>query len=125
MNNKRHQLIIIGNGFDLHFGLKSSYRDFYNSGIGRESNNLFLQLAKNEDFDWSDIETLLKNLLWCVNTLNLSAIQKITTSHSDAVFTNISGKVPPAVNCSQAEFSKMREILGSYIWKWFRFDYPD
>ncbi len=41
------QLLILGNGFDLHCGLKSSYKDFFESEIVTDSNNYWEITIRN------------------------------------------------------------------------------
>ena len=77
------QLLILGNGFDLHCGLKSSYKDFFESEIVTDSNNyweitirntfskfwegLLFQYYRqfgNKDYEWCDIEKIIMETLW-------------------------------------------------------------
>lgn len=75
------QLLILGNGFDLHCGLKSSYKDFFRSEILYAANGLkllqpgvsgfwesllleYYKIKKNDDYNWCDIETIIKKTLW-------------------------------------------------------------
>ncbi|MEX2350039.1 MAG: AbiH family protein, partial [Flavobacteriaceae bacterium] len=56
-------LYILGNGFDLNLGLKTSYRDFYESYKTIESNknnvnNLKMNISENFK-NWSDLELAL------------------------------------------------------------------
>lgn len=84
------QLLILGNGFDLHCGLKSSYKDFFQSTIldtigGRYS----LQQMKagvsgfwetlllgyyttfsKVNYNWCDIETIIKNTVLAIGNRN-------------------------------------------------------
>ncbi|MCH5158158.1 MAG: hypothetical protein J1F33_03065 [Clostridiales bacterium] len=77
------QLLILGNGFDLHCGLKSSYKDFFRSsildtigepfglkqlqvGVTGFWESLLLEyykLSEKDDYNWCDIETIMKNTL--------------------------------------------------------------
>lgn len=79
----KYQLLILGNGFDLHCGLKSSYKDFFRSeildtigeqfglkqlqaGVSGFWENLLLEYYKldnNDDYTWCDIEEIIKNTL--------------------------------------------------------------
>ncbi len=76
-------LLILGNGFDLHCGLKSSYKDFFRStildtvaepfglkqlqaGVSGFWESLFLEYYKinpEEDYNWCDIETIIKDTI--------------------------------------------------------------
>ena len=59
MNNSS-SLLIIGNGFDLNCGLKTSYKNVYEEYIVSESDSVLIHKFKNEissDFEkWSDFE---------------------------------------------------------------------
>lgn len=79
----KQQLLILGNGFDLHCGLRSSYRDFFRSEILYAANesfhlkllqpgvsgfweSLLLEYYKvygNQDYNWCDIEAIIKDTL--------------------------------------------------------------
>lgn len=80
---EKSQLLILGNGFDLHCGLKSSYRDFFRGEIldtyseqcrhpviqkgsrGFWENLLFEYYKCNkDDYNWCDIEAIIKDTLW-------------------------------------------------------------
>lgn len=78
-----YQLLILGNGFDLHCGLKSSYKDFFNNSIldttvksfgikrmkisdaGFWENLLFeyYKISGDMDYNWCDIEEIIKSNL--------------------------------------------------------------
>ncbi len=77
------QLLILGNGFDLHCGLKSGYKDFFRgaildtigrpfglqkmkvgvSGFWEELLFEYYKLYGDEDYDWCDIENIIKETL--------------------------------------------------------------
>lgn len=79
----KYQLLILGNGFDLHCGLKSSYKDFFRSeildtigepfglkrrqaGVSGFWESLLLEYYKLhdiEDYKWCDIETIIRDTL--------------------------------------------------------------
>ena len=81
------QLIILGNGFDLQCGLKSSYKDFFRSEILDTNGELFgIRQMKNncsgfweellfsyyktygdDDYKWCVIEAIIKETLFLVN----------------------------------------------------------
>ena len=83
------QLLIIGNGFDLHCGLKSAYKDFFQSTILDTIGERFgLQQMKagvsgfwetllfgyyttfgKVNYNWCDIETIIKNTVLCILVL--------------------------------------------------------
>lgn len=59
-------LYIIGNGFDLHHGLKTSYLDFRDDYVKKRNpqmwNNLldiYGDVPKQDDFWWKDFENML------------------------------------------------------------------
>ena len=68
-NESIKQLLIIGNGFDLACGLKSSYKDFFDNYFKSISSNrpkmywdqYFKKMSylnnNNDDYSWTDIET--------------------------------------------------------------------
>ncbi|WP_314066037.1 AbiH family protein [uncultured Vagococcus sp.] len=68
--NKKENYIIIGNGFDLSMGMKSSYNDFLEDVIKHynlktneqiyEFNHLFVKEFQGEQLSWSDFETLFE-----------------------------------------------------------------
>lgn len=82
------QLLILGNGFDLHCGLKSSYKDFFQSTILDTIGGRFgLQQMKagvtgfwetllfgyyikfgKFNYNWCDIETIIKNTLLAIGS---------------------------------------------------------
>lgn len=77
------QLLILGNGFDMHCGLNSSYKDFFRSsildtigepfglkqlqsGVSGFWEALLLEYYKfndKDDYNWCDIETIIKDTL--------------------------------------------------------------
>lgn len=89
------QLLIIGNGFDLHCGLKSGYADFFRSeildtttisfgipqlqadckGFWEELLLGYYIVNRNNDYNWCDIETIIKDTLWtiCFGDGNIAA----------------------------------------------------
>lgn len=81
---EKSQLLILGNGFDLHCGLKTSYKDFFRSEIFdtigeryglRQSKpgeifgfweSLLLEYYKSnnqDNYDWCDVERIIKDTL--------------------------------------------------------------
>ena len=65
-NESIKQLLIIGNGFDLACGLKSSYKDFFDNylnPISSTSSKMYweqyfkIMSYLNDDYSWTDIET--------------------------------------------------------------------
>lgn len=84
------QLLILGNGFDLHCGLQSSYKDFFQStildtigerfglqqmkaGVSGFWEALLLEYYKiygNIDYNWCDIETIIKDTILSIGNHN-------------------------------------------------------
>lgn len=77
------QLLILGNGFDLHCGLKSSYKDFFRSEILYAANGLkllqpgvsgfwesllleYYKAYDNQDYNWCDIERIIRDTLFLI-----------------------------------------------------------
>ena len=80
------QLLIIGNGFDLHCGLKSSYKDFFQStildtiggryGLAQKKAEIsgfwetllygYYKKFGNIDYNWCDIETIIKDTVFSI-----------------------------------------------------------
>ncbi len=84
------QLLILGNGFDLHCGLQSSYKDFFQSTILDTIGKQFAlhrmkagvsgfweaflleyyKIYRNDNYNWCDIETIIKNTLLTISGHN-------------------------------------------------------
>lgn len=80
------QLLIIGNGFDLHCGLQSSYKDFFRMTIldtlGEPFNLIQMKIGVSgfwehllfeyyktyayTDYNWCDIESIIQETLWSI-----------------------------------------------------------
>lgn len=65
-DDTQKSILIIGNGFDLNLGLKTSYNDFLKSSnfnsLLNSKNNLAIHLKNKHDLaNWIDIENELKN----------------------------------------------------------------
>ena len=80
---KYYQLLILGNGFDVHCGLQSRYKDFFRNalldtigepfgvqqlkvGVSGFWENLLLEYYKkygNKDYKWCDVEQIIKDTL--------------------------------------------------------------
>ena len=70
-----HQLIVLGNGFDLTCGLKSKFSDFYSSRTDNTYNfnsipndqrnvwDLILSQVEKDDLLWCDIESLISTFV--------------------------------------------------------------
>lgn len=138
------QLLIIGNGFDLHCGLKSTYKDFFKNAILNTTTenfilkqlkpgvkgfweSLLLEYYKNYNdlnYNWCDIETIIKNTLLLIGgnnksfafkalessrkgkdfytaTLNINdPIEKFLYTHCILIFNDILVKRPYCLNDS-------------------------
>jgi len=66
-------LFLLGNGFDLNLGLKTSYQDFYNYYKKESSKNDNIELLKKDMFEnfenWSDLELALGKYTKKINSL--------------------------------------------------------
>ena len=80
------QLLILGNGFDVHCGLKSSYKDFFRNaildatgesfglyqlraGVKGFWEGVFLEYYKvnhEYEYNWCKIEEIIKDILWLI-----------------------------------------------------------
>lgn len=76
------QLLILGNGFDLRCGLKSSYKDFFCGAILEKDNPKrmrsdasgfwetllfeYYKLNGDADYSWCDIENIIKETLFLI-----------------------------------------------------------
>lgn len=69
-----HILYLLGNGFDLNLGLKTSYKDFYDSYKAEKSDNENINLLKknisNNYKNWSDLELALGHYTEELKTLD-------------------------------------------------------
>lgn len=76
-NDKPKNIVVIGNGFDMSLGLKSSYQNFieyikhkkkFNKDYELyDYNRLFLRKYENFDLNWSDFENLYEETVWKIN----------------------------------------------------------
>lgn len=74
--------VIVGNGFDLNLGIKSSYGDFVEYIKSKfslhtpeevyEFNSLFVQSFEGYELNWSDFETVFENQILEINNLNVN-----------------------------------------------------
>lgn len=80
------QLLILGNGFDINCGLKSRYEHFFRkkildtttesfgvckmqagvTGFWEELLFGYYTVYKNTDYNWADVETIIKDTLWTI-----------------------------------------------------------
>ena len=76
-SDEENSLVIIGNGFDLNLGIKSSYTDFlnyllssHNLGTTEEIynfNKLFVQNFDGKSLNWCDFESIFEKQIVEVN----------------------------------------------------------
>lgn len=103
------QLLILGNGFDLHCGLKSSYKDFFQSSIldnigvqyglrqkkaeaiGFWENllNEYYKKFGNDNYRWCDIETIIKDTVLTIEEIAFNAIKSVRQGESLEVIKTI------------------------------------
>lgn len=103
------QLLILGNGFDLHCGLKSSYKDFFQSSIldnigvqyglrqkkaeaiGFWENllNEYYKKFGNDNYRWCDIETIIKDTVLTIEEIAFNAIKSVRQGESLEVIRTI------------------------------------
>lgn len=61
------KVVIIGNGFDLHHGLKTSYQDFTQNGLSTEKKEKLKRFAKELNLDnealWYDFEEIFRKII--------------------------------------------------------------
>ena len=70
------QLLIIGNWFDKHLGLKSLYVEYYLSlTVNERKNNIFTYLASNKNYNWADVEALLLKCLIIIKKLDAQTVK--------------------------------------------------
>ncbi|MCH5161226.1 MAG: hypothetical protein J1G04_04260 [Clostridiales bacterium] len=94
---KSSQLLILGNGFDVHCGLRSTYTDFFRSEIidtigesfGRKQLRAgvrgfwesllfeYYDVYDKNDYKWCDIETIIKDTLWSIYFGENSSVKNI------------------------------------------------
>ena len=76
------QLLIIGNGFDKHLGLKSLYVEYYLSLTENErKNNIFTYLASNKNYNWADVESLLLKCLIIIKKLDAQTVKNYISAY--------------------------------------------
>lgn len=61
----QNKVVIIGNGFDLDQGLKTSYKHFLSDGVqpGVDERNVIIQTALDQGENWCDVEMALANVI--------------------------------------------------------------
>jgi hypothetical protein len=126
------QLLIIGNGFDLQCGLKSSYKDFFECCIVDTIGGQFgLQQTKKGqafgfwerllleyhkkygsiDYKWCDIESIIKETLWLIN---FGANNAASPNPSAGLWRNATSCYDKNVDPSD-EFENEQDVVKKYI----------
>jgi hypothetical protein len=99
-------IFVIGNGFDLAHGLKTSYGHFMDSIDTKNTSNKLLKLLASKHTDkWSDIEYLYYNLL-----LHYNDFEYITKE-----FTNYEGDDFGNSKELDKNFEEIKEFLQNYL----------
>lgn len=114
------QLLIIGNGFDKHLGLKSTYAEYYSSLSDDErKNNIFTFLASDENYNWIDVELLLLKCLTIINKFELDNVRKYiysTDSHrKDDILYDMVFNVRSPVCKTISEEKKLTAAILEYL----------
>lgn len=86
MSDTKQKYIIVGNGFDLNLGIKSSYSHFVEklskvNKLSRPSdvysfNSLLKQEFNGNKLNWSDFETEFENQVFSINASNVDVTKK-------------------------------------------------
>lgn len=134
------RILIIGNGFDLCLGLKTSYRDFLGSTafkllIGNDNMLAAYLEYKNQIQNWVDVEHELKNYANGVaglsNDFNNYLLYKQKTSHSPIYHHHKNDKRTPLEqllsnrkDALKQEFVKLKQALHDYLSTGFNFITP-
>lgn len=108
------QLLIIGNGFDLHCGLPSSYKSFFEStildthgehfGLKQLKSNVsgfwegllleYYKVNKDDKYNWCDIESIIQNTLWYINSNLWKRALDFTRTNQDPMdYNELNGSV--------------------------------
>ncbi|CYU96360.1 Uncharacterised protein [Streptococcus suis] len=79
--------VIVGNGFDLNLGIKSSYNSFLEFMAKEHSlstpeeyyhfNSLFVKEFDGRKFNWADFETLYEDKVFSINTADFEKFQAV------------------------------------------------
>lgn len=100
----KQTLLILGNGFDLSLGLKTSYTNFVEYIVAKEemsNNNLFSKLKlEHETKGWVDIEVSLKKYVLEFSKMGKELDEKVRKEQAKIV---------------KKEFDEIRNILNEYI----------
>lgn len=122
---KKNFLLIIGNGFDLDLGLKTSYKDFINSEIYKKYENEIqdeYSFKKNYDIEYDEdinIFSYFKSVLRIQNWIDLEMeIGKLATRRTIDIDSETATtiKVPmKSTGAMMNSFNALRECLNEYI----------
>lgn len=107
------QLLIIGNGFDKHLGLKSTYAEYYSSLSDDErKNNIFTYLASNKNYNWADVESLLLKCLIIIKKLDAQTVKNYFLAYkSDSIEQILSGLVSSNNSQKIMTISEEKELI--------------
>ena len=107
------QLLIIGNGFDKHLGLKSLYVEYYFSLTENEQkNNIFTYLASNKNYNWADVESLLLKCLIIIKKLDAQTVKNYFLVYkSDSIEQILSGLVSSNNSQKIMTISEEKELI--------------
>lgn len=104
---QKSQLLILGNGFDVHCGLRSTYKDFFRSAILDTNGKRFglkqlqaevsvfwesllleyYKVDKKDDYKWCDIEKIIKDTLFSIfinQSYGGTELWRIAAANADA-----------------------------------------
>lgn len=91
-NSSKPKMIIVGNGFDISVGIKSSYNNFVEHLRVEEKletnediynfNKLFLQKFDGKSLNWNDLESIFENHIKEINEITYNSDDEIRSIYS-------------------------------------------
>ena len=91
-NSNNPKMIIVGNGFDISVGIKSSYNNFVEYLRVEEKletnediynfNKLFLQKFDGKSLNWNDLESIFENHIKEINEITYNSDDEIRSIYS-------------------------------------------
>ena len=91
-NSSNPKMIIVGNGFDISVGIKSSYNNFVEHLRVEEKletnediynfNKLFLQKFDGKSLNWNDLESIFENHIKEINEITYNSDDEIRSIYS-------------------------------------------
>jgi len=107
-------VFLIGNGFDLHLGMKTRYSDFYDYYVSKKSSSQLIQKLKNEIDgnleNWSDLELALGKYTEDLNS----------TEEFNEVFDDIEDNLADYLDSVENKFD-FNQFDGTELYKYFVF----